>query len=273
MRWTTPLRGKWRRIGNRQSGIGNRKARLRVGEWQFATADCRLPIGEFQPAMRPPRASARHPTFVAAHLLRLIGLLRMRFAIGRAVLGLAAAEMEFVARGIADRPAAHAVVDREHGRVAAVVQHQRILLDHRRGRSMRARLHLGCGWHARALAARRAGPAGQAQTVHLPDHGVAGHPAQNPGDLAGRQALGPERLQLVNAFLRPPHARPPLAVAQDIVAMAGRRTSLAKLPPVLVHKNRLGAGHARRDAFLRPGCRFLALHCRRNVDLSGRNGG
>src|SRR5579862_6901424 len=68
-----------------------------------------------KPTTRGGRASPDHPTLVvAALLLRLVGLARVGFAIGRAGLGLAAAEVELVLGRVADRPAAHAVVDGEH---------------------------------------------------------------------------------------------------------------------------------------------------------------
>jgi len=55
-------------------------------------------------------------------LLRLVGLAGMRFAIRRTALWLAAAEVELVLRGVTDGPAAHAVVDRQHGGEVAVVK-------------------------------------------------------------------------------------------------------------------------------------------------------
>src|SRR6201999_1990548 len=50
---------------------------------------------------------------------------------------------------------------------------------------------------------RRAGAAGEAEPVHLADHGIAGDAAQGAGDLAGRQALGPEILELFDAVVGP----------------------------------------------------------------------
>src|SRR5436305_4491060 len=70
------------------------------------------------PAEEPLRLT-RHPAPLP-DLLRLIGLASVRFAIGRAGLRVPAAEVEFLRAGIADGPAAHAVVDRHHTHEAAV---------------------------------------------------------------------------------------------------------------------------------------------------------
>ena len=84
-----------------------------------------------------------------------------------------------------------------------------------------------------------AGPSGQAQTVHLADHGIAGDPAQSAGDLAGRKPLGPEIFQLFDAVVGPVYElvhkgsfpRKP----QHIVSLAQISTSLGETGPTLVH--------------------------------------
>ena len=90
------------------------------------------------------------------------------------------------------------------GMVAAVLELQRIFLDNGGGRHMAADAgDLGGHGHARAFAARGAGAARQAQPVNLADHRIAGDPAQGPGDLAGRETLGPQSLELFDAVIRP----------------------------------------------------------------------
>src|SRR5262245_16572337 len=110
---------------------------------------------------------------VATLGLRLIGLARMCFAVGRTQPGLAAAEMKLVLGGVADRPAAHAIIDRQNGRKAAVLENHWIFLDdgglrHRdaRHRSMRDRVAwaLRTGWSS---APRKA------QAMDLANDGVA----------------------------------------------------------------------------------------------------
>ena len=74
-------------------------------------------------------------------------------------------------------------------------------IDRRRARTRDAARDL----HARTFGARRRRTAGEAQAVDFADDGVAGDAAQLTRDLAGAQAIGPELLQLLDAFFRPTH--------------------------------------------------------------------
>ncbi len=101
---------------------------------------------------------------------------------------------------------------------------QRILLHHRNRRHMAADAgDLGGHGQAGAFATRGAGAARQAQPVDLADHRVAGDPAQSPGDLAGREALGP------------PGREPSTPWSLDTVSPWPRRTSIASRSQALVH--------------------------------------
>src|ERR1017187_10500665 len=64
---------------------------------------------------------------VAALRLRLIGFAGVGFAIGRAKFRFVTAEMEFVFGRIANRLAAHAVVDGQHRGEIAILERDRIL--------------------------------------------------------------------------------------------------------------------------------------------------
>src|SRR5258708_3865123 len=110
----------------------------------------------------------------------------MGFAIRRTTLRRTAAEVELVRRRIADRPAAHAIVDRQHGRVAAVVERQRIFLDDRRWWNMRKHRYFWRHGETRPFAARWARTSGQSETMDFSDYGVACDAAERARDLAGR---------------------------------------------------------------------------------------
>src|SRR5579872_2661091 len=98
--------------------------------------------------------------------------------------------MEFIFGRIADRPAAHAVVDGENGCEITVVQLDRIFFDDfdrgRRG------VDGGAPLRPRPFGARRGGASGKPEPVNLADHGVATDAAERPGNLTGRQTLVPE---------------------------------------------------------------------------------
>src|SRR3990167_4354934 len=139
--------------------------------------------------------------------------------------GAAAAEAELARGRVADRPFAHVraqghdrgrarqVRDRggrgrrrdRLGRDGFQAARSRSLGRLGRGRGRSGRTRAGgaeAGRGARRL--RRSGPARQAQTVHLADHGVAGDPAaQLFGDLARGLALEPELLQRAYAVVGP----------------------------------------------------------------------
>src|SRR6185437_529413 len=56
---------------------------------------------------------------------------------------------------------------------------------------------------------RRLGPAGEAEPVHLSDHGVAGHAvAEQTRDLTRAFAVNPMLLELLDHFVRPSHLSP-----------------------------------------------------------------
>ena len=139
-------------------------------------------------------------------LLRLIGLAGMGFAIGRTGLGRTAAEMEFLAAG--------SPIGQRHMRSEMVSTVAKLPSSSCSGSSSttgaagtwaRSEGALGDMETRGRSAARRAGPARQAQPVDLADHGIAGDPAQGAGDLAGRQAFGPKRLELLNPVVGPVH--------------------------------------------------------------------
>ena len=149
------------------------------------------------------RAANSTGHLVPALLLRLVSLAGMRFAIGRAVFRLAAAEMKLMLGRIADRPAAHTVVDRQHGGEIAVIELKRIFLDDRCGWDMRANRHARRTGQSRAFGARRTGTAGETQPMHFAYYGVAGNAAQHAGDLTCREPLGPKILELLDAVFGP----------------------------------------------------------------------
>src|SRR6476469_3235171 len=66
----------------------------------------------------------------------------------------------------------------------------------------------GRAWRGRG---RRLGAARKPEPVHLADHGVAGDAAQLGGDLAGRQPVGPQPLEHLDAFISPSHGLKSLA--------------------------------------------------------------
>src|SRR5262245_4113029 len=145
-------------------------------------------------------------------------------AIGQRGAGLAPAEMELGLARIADRPAAHRFLQRHDA--GAFIERDNQLLERRRrivrlrlvmrlerGRAARAkqkRRTAACARHMRASRpwARRArarGPARQAKTMHLADHGIARNPAQAGGNLARAQPLGPKFFQQFNPLVSPSH--------------------------------------------------------------------
>ena len=132
--------------------------------------------------------------------------------------------------GIADRPAAGLLGELEQGAALAerddvvdqlgfrldlelVGMRERGVAAHRRARDpqhvrMRARLA-----RARRRRGRRLGAARQPEPVHLADHRIAGDAAELCGDLTRRQAVGPQLLQRLDAFVGPGHASSSSAVA------------------------------------------------------------
>src|SRR6185437_16199091 len=155
--------------------------------------------------------SACHPPLGLARLLRLIGLAGMGLAIGRAAFGLPAAEMEFVLGRIADRPAAHAVVDGQHSGVVAVVQGDGLFLHHRRVRPGPA--------YAPCRSRRCGSP--------RPAPGRSGWPTI-PRSRGSSIALPVRRSNPCPA---------PSLTPQDIVARPSYCTSAMLLQPILVHRN------------------------------------
>src|SRR5580704_14995241 len=152
---------------------------------------------------------------------RLIGDAGVIGAIRQARYGLAAAEEKVGAAGVADGPTAGLLVEFQQRAALAdrndVIEQFRLrLLDligmgqrgiaadrrtadaqHRR----RARLA-----RPRRAGRRRLGAAGQAETMHLADHGVARDAAELGGDLARRQAVGPEFFEQFDPLVSPRHA-------------------------------------------------------------------
>ena len=164
--------------------------------------------------------TSRLRRLAAAVARRLIGDARVMRAIGQAVQRLAAAEEEFRAGGIADRPVAGGLVEFQQRQPLAhrhhVVERDRIRLHldfermRQRGVAARHRTrhpHHVLGGTRLALARRRRGgalgAAGQAEPVHFADHGIARHISEFRGDLAGRKAAFPEFLQLLDAIVGP----------------------------------------------------------------------
>src|ERR1700756_4254516 len=133
----------------------------------------------------------------------------MRLAVRRARLRLAPAEMKFGLCRVADRPAAHPVIDRQNRRKTTVFQDDGIFFDDRRLLDVMANVP----WRGRKSDPLGAGcrdTAGEAQAMDFADHGVTADPASHdPGDMTCRKALGPKRLQLLDALARPAHQRPP----------------------------------------------------------------
>ena len=74
-------------------------------------------------------------------------------------------------------------------------------------RGARDAQHMGLARLARPRrgGGRALGAARQPEPVHLADHRVAGDPAKLGGDLAGRQPVGPQFLELLDPFVRPRH--------------------------------------------------------------------
>ena len=142
-------------------------------------------------------------------------------AVGQAGERLAAAEEEFRAGGIADRPVTGGLVQFEQRQPLAhrhhVVEGDRIGLQldlegvGERGVAARDRTgrhpHHRLGGTRLALARRGGrgglGAAGQAQPVNLSDHRISRHVAEFRSDLAGREAGFPELLQLLDAIIGP----------------------------------------------------------------------
>ena len=141
-------------------------------------------------------------------------------AIGQAGQRLAAAEEEFRAGRIADRPVA--------GGLAELLQRQPLAHRHHIVVGDRVRLHLDFeGMGQRGVAARdRArhphhvlgrtglalarggrggalGAAGKPQPVNLADHGIPGHISELRGDLAGGKPALPQLFQLFDAIVGP----------------------------------------------------------------------
>src|SRR5215831_1594540 len=131
---------------------------------------------------------------VTALRLRLIGFASVGFAIGRTKLGLMTAEMELIVGRIADRPAAHPIIDRENRREISIRQGDRIFLDNRRQGCRGMNRCLAGNGAARPLRTRRSSPPGQTQAMHLPNHGVAGDAPQHPRNLARGEPLVPKCL-------------------------------------------------------------------------------
>ncbi len=72
-----------------------------------------------------------------------------------------------------------------------------------RGRQAERRRQPWCRGQARTADPSRAGPAGQAQTMHLADNSIAADATHRERDLAGGQTLCPKRFELFNAIVRP----------------------------------------------------------------------
>ena len=167
-------------------------------------------------AMGPGVRQARHldvSVFTSSRRLRrlaatvaggLIGDARVVRAVGQAGERLAAAEKEFRARGIADRPVAGGLVQFQqrqplaHRHHIVVGDRIRLQLDfesmRERGVAARDRTrhpHHVLGRPGLALARRgrggTLGAAGKAQPMHFADYGVSRHISKFRGDLAGRK--------------------------------------------------------------------------------------
>ena len=181
----------------------------------------------------------------------LIGDARVMRAIGQARERLAAAEEEFRARGIADRPVAGGLVQFEQRQPLAhrhhIVEGDRIGLHldlegvrergvaarnrtrHPHHLLRRTRLALPRGGRGGAL-----GAAGQAQPVHFADHRISRHISEFRGDLARRQSGFPELLQLLDAIIGPGQYR------HRILPFASRRPIRGSAGDVIRLKNPCG---------------------------------
>ncbi len=184
------------------------------------------------------RLVAAYGAAVAALGLRLVGLAGVGLAIRRARSRLPAAEVEFVRGGIADRPAAHAVVDGQNSREVAVIQHDGILLHHRRLGRCNARDRFVRDRAARSFGARWSRAPCKTQAVDFADDGVACNPTQDTSDLARRKPFIPKGFQLFHAFVGPTHRSPLSSLPQDIVPDRRLCTTIAVSSLSLVHSIR-----------------------------------
>src|SRR5690606_3069290 len=155
---------------------------------------------------RPPkkkRLPPEMPLLAPAVGRRLIGDARVIRAIGQLVRGLAAAEKELAAAGIADRPAAGMLAELQQGlallhrdldqlrlRLHVVVVGERRIAAHRRPRYPQHAARTGLA-RARRGGGGALGAAREAEAVHLADYGVAGDAAEFRGDLTGGKAVSP----------------------------------------------------------------------------------
>src|SRR5262245_2155848 len=160
---------------------------------------------------------------------RLVGHARVIGAIGQLADGLAATEEEVLCAGIADRPAAFGVRELEQGTALSnrddvlqrlglrlrleLVDRERVARErgvaaHRRPRH--AQHVRGCARLARARdrRGRRLGAPRQAEPVDLADHGVARDATELGRNLARRQALRPQFLELLDPLVGPAHVFP-----------------------------------------------------------------
>src|SRR3982075_785261 len=186
---------------------------------------------------------------VAAHVGRLVGAPRVIGAVGQAGDRPAAAEEEVGLAGIADRPAASLLGELEQGPALAhgddVVDELRLGLGvevigmGKRGVAAAGRTRAPHHVLMRAGLARprgsrgwRFGAAGKSEPVHLADHGVAGNAAKLGGDLAGRQSVGPQPLQRLDAFISPSHGLKSLASrGGEVRTESGYGRGTDALPP------------------------------------------
>ena len=105
------------------------------------------------------------------------------------------------------------------------------------------------------LGSRRTGASGKAEPVDFADDRVARDAAQDTGDLACRKPFGPERLQLLDPFVRPAHIAPPGFYLQNIVPEEALNTRYEVRPPHLVHSQMRGQN----EICSRPGAWQIAL--------------
>jgi hypothetical protein len=90
------------------------------------------------------------------------------------------------------------------------------------------------------LGSRGTRASGKAKAVDFANDGIARDAAQDAGDLACRKPFGPERLQLLNPFVRPAHIAPPGLSLQNIVPGERLNTRYEVYPPYLVHNKGVG---------------------------------